>query len=283
MVIAPIKGVLEGIVTVIQTLGQVVENIFSSLGDILSRLNPTSEKFLLKDFVGFMNAIISYINPFSEKFLMKPIIDLFNDVLSYFNPFSDKFILKDILSYLNPFSDKFILKTLLNYLNPFSEDFILKGLLDLFGTLLDYLNPFSDNFILKVAFIPKEGFFSEKFDKLNEIIFSKFPFIEQLANIINPNTFAVTYATSAPNLSFTLPKKYGGGTYQLVNFDYFAQYKDFIFSFIRVMIWFPFAKWLYGRIPSLINGGMAMDYRNQHTTEVFAPDTGESMGYRRTR
>lgn len=244
LVIAPIKGVLDGIIIVIETLGQVVENIFSSLGDILSRLNPNSEKFLLKDFVGFMNAIIGYINPFSEKF---------------------------------------ILKTIINYLNPFSEDFILKGLLDLFGTLLDYLNPFSDNFILKVAFIPKEGFFSEKFDKLNNIIFSKFPFIEQLENIINPNTFAVTYSTSAPNLSFTLPKKYGGGTYQLVNFDYFAQYKDFIFSFIRVMIWFPFAKWLYGRIPSLINGGMAMDYRNQHTTEVFAPDTGESMGYRRTR
>lgn len=201
--------------------------------------------------LGFILTIISYLNPFSDNFLLKPILDM--------------------------------ILNLLTYLNPFHDNFLLNPLIDLFLNLLDFLNPFSDNFILKIAFIPEDGFFSEKFNKLVSLVYEKFPFIEQLANVVNPSTFSVDFSERYPSLSFTLPSKYGGGTYQLVDFSYFDKYRDFIFSFIRVIIWFPFLKWIYGRIPSFINGGMGMEYRNQHTRDIYDSETGEYLGKGRTR
>ena len=232
-------------------LFDVVTNIYHAILDIVTRLNPFDDKFILKDFLGFISVIISYLNPFDDNFLLKPLLDMILNVLSY--------------------------------LNPFDENFLLNPIIDLFFNLLDYINPFSENFLLKIAFIPSDGFFSEKFSKLISIIYEKFPFIEQLANVVNPSTVSVTFAERAPSLSFTLPAKYGGGTYQLVDFSYFDQYRDFILNFIRVVIWFPFLKWLYGRIPGLINGGMGMDYRNQHTKDIFDSETGEYLGKGRTK
>ena len=246
----PIKIVIEAIVSLVEIISNVVSNIYNAILDIVSRLNPFSDKFILKDLLGFIVTIINYLNPFHENFLLKPVLDMILNVLSY--------------------------------LNPSHENFLLKPVINLILSVLDYINPFSDNFLLKIAFVPKDGFFSEKFNKLLELIYEKFPFIQQLASVVNPSTMAVEISERAPSLSFTLPPKYGGGTYQLVDFSYFEQYRDFILNFIRVVIWFPFLKWLYGRIPSIINGGMGMDYRNKHTIEMFDQETGESLGKGRT-
>lgn len=41
-----------------------------------------------------MGDILSYLNPFSDKFILKTVIQNLADLLSYINPFSDNFFLK---------------------------------------------------------------------------------------------------------------------------------------------------------------------------------------------
>ena len=64
--LAPIKGVIEGIVSLVQMLFDVVTNIYHAILDIVTRLNPFDDKFILKDFLGFISVIISYLNPFDD-------------------------------------------------------------------------------------------------------------------------------------------------------------------------------------------------------------------------
>lgn len=244
---------------VVKPVTLLIDTISHNLNTLVSWFNPNSDDFILKDPIGFILDIINLLNPFSDKFMFKPIQQAFNE-----------FVL-NLFSYFNPNHDNFILKKVIK---------LITDIVDFFTTLLDYLNPFSDNFILKVAFVPKDNFFSDKLKKLDEIIKSKFPFIDQLASIINPSYYSVSISDSAPSITFVLPEKYGGGTHELIDFSYFDEYRDFIFAFMRVIIWFPFLKWLYGRIPSLINGGMGMDYQNKHTGTLTNVNTGEVIDAR---
>lgn len=239
---------------------------------------------LLDTIIGFFQQIIAWLNPFSEDFILKDPIGFLQDIVAWLNPFSDKFMLKPITDLV---VERFA--TLFSYFNPNHENFILKKVIEFLTNLVDYINPFSDNFLLKIAFVPSDGYFSENFSELQKIIFDKFPFIEQLAAVINPSTLelsmysddldpqlsAIISKTTDDQLSVTMPKKYGGGTYTWMDFSYFMQYRDTIFSVIRLCLWFPFLKWLYGRVPTLINGGMGMDYRQQNTSLAYDKNTGE--------
>lgn len=98
-----------------------IGNIFSSLGDILSYINPFSENFILLKLWNFLTDIISYINPFSDNFFGKKIVSLFSDLFNYLfvpsdNPFNE-------LS--NKFNSKFSfveqIKTLINDLLGFNN------------------------------------------------------------------------------------------------------------------------------------------------------------------
>lgn len=66
---------------------------------------------------------------------------------------------------------------------------------DIFETLMDifdFINPFSDKFFLKIAFIPEEGYFSEKTSDLKADLESRFAFMGQIKDAFGAVTQAVT-------------------------------------------------------------------------------------------
>lgn len=82
-------------------------NILTSVGNILSYLNPLSENFILKGVLEFLGNILDYLNPLSENFILKIIIEFLIDILDYLNPFSENFfglklmdLLGDLLKFL---------------------------------------------------------------------------------------------------------------------------------------------------------------------------------------
>lgn len=242
-----------------------IDSTISNWTMVLNWLNPNSEDFILTDPIGFMKDMLSWLNPFSDNFMLRGVMELFNSL--FFDLFS--------------------------FFKPTHENFLLKGVIALFGDLIDYINPFSDNFILKIAFVPSEGYFNKKFSDLQKMIFSKFPIIEQLSSIVNPQYLQLSMTSNEDiglsrvippvtdnGLSITMPAKYGGGSYTWIDFSYFLEYRDTIFSIMRVCMWFPFIKWLYGRIPSLISGGMAMDYQQKNTSIHIDKDSGEVFDVR---
>lgn len=154
--------------------------------------------------------------------------------------------------------------TLLSYLNPMSENFILRGLIDLIIVIkeailniLDYLNPFSDNFFLKLAFIPQsEEFLTKKqefFDKLNQ----HFLFINGIKEFMAQIVHLSTGSTTPPEFKITMSSKYGGGTYSIVDFSMFAEYRIYIINVQRAIMWFFFIKSMFKSLPhaSRLEGG----------------------------
>lgn len=125
-------------------------------------------------------------------------------------------------------------------------------LLTSINIILDYLNPSSDNFFLKLAFVPKDGFIAGKFELLKSSLLEKVPLIQQITDFFNvvKNTQG---GTQPPQFTVTMPQKYGGKSYSIINFNYFIQYRTIILNFIRFTSWFFFLKKIYNRLPKIIN------------------------------
>lgn len=76
-----------------------IKECLTTIGDLLSYINPFSENFILKDVISGIGNILSYLNPFSDNFFGLKIVELLSDSLKYLfvpenNPFSglsDKF------------------------------------------------------------------------------------------------------------------------------------------------------------------------------------------------
>jgi len=124
-------------------------------------------------------------------------------------------------------------------------------LLNGINTILDYLNPYSENFFLKIAFVPSNGFVAEKFESLKSTLLSKIPLLQQISDLF-ATIKATQFGTKPQDITVTMPIKYGGMTYSVINFDYFTQYRTLILNFIRYSAWFLFLKKTYKRLPSII-------------------------------
>ncbi|MBO8161986.1 MAG: hypothetical protein H0Z24_10195 [Thermosipho sp. (in: Bacteria)] len=117
--------------------------------------------------------------------------------------------------------------------------------------LLDYINPFSDNFILKVAFVPSAGYFDQYWSDIRTAFEQKIPLVTQLYDFFS-SVLGVSYSESVPEFKISLPAKYGGVDVNIIDFSYFADYRDLILNFIRFTSWFFFLKRLFKRLPQIV-------------------------------
>ena len=157
------------------------------------------------------------------------------------------------------------LGSILTYLNPWHENFMLKPVIDglsdlkgMFVTLLDYFNPLSQNFFLRVAFIPQSAEFELKRQELLDTFKQKFIFYENIVQALEQiknlgtgqqsKTLGVNNS-STPTFDITLPSRYGGGTYTIIDFSYFSEYRSFILNFQRCIMWFFFIKGMFRSLP----------------------------------
>lgn len=85
-------------------VGDIIKGIFmgsfKDVVNILDRLNPFSDNFILKDVLSFLGNILSYINPFSDNFILNDVLGFLSDLVSYINPFSDNFFGKKLLDWI---------------------------------------------------------------------------------------------------------------------------------------------------------------------------------------
>lgn len=130
---------------------------------------------------------------------------------------------------------------------------VIDNIKDGFVTLLDYLNPFSDNFILKMAVIPRAGFLEEYVNELKSIFDIRFRLIYDALDYVK---FLIDYNVSEggepPVYEITMPAKYGGDTFSVVDFSYFSNYRTYILNFIRFIAWFMFIKRIIKKFPLII-------------------------------
>lgn len=116
------------------------------------------------------------------------------------------------------------------------------------------LDPDSDKFILKVAFIPSEGYIQEFINDIKTILDNKFSFISEIGSFLG-NILGAVIDTNPepPEFKVNLPGgKWGSGSVQIIDFSIFAEYRQYILNFIRVILWIPFLIKLYKRLPSLV-------------------------------
>lgn len=117
--------------------------------------------------------------------------------------------------------------------------------------ILNYLNPLHENFFLKLAFVPADGYFTNFFNEIHTAFKAKIPFIAQILDFLNSIKNASVNG-QIPEFKFTVTKTFGGGTYHLLSFEYFTEYRDIIINFIRFTAWFIFLKRLFRRIPKVV-------------------------------
>ena len=100
-------------------------------------------------------------------------------------------------------------------------------------------------------FIPDGEFFQKFFDDVHAKFESKIPIIPQLSDFFGAIE-DVSTSGEPPKFEVTMPEKYGGGTFSVIDFSAFDQYRVYILNFIRFIAWFVFLKRLYNRIPRMI-------------------------------
>lgn len=117
---------------------------------------------------------------------------------------------------------------------------ILDGIGDLLEWLLDGIGE-----VLKFLFVPSDNLASD----LKEKIYEKFPFIQQIVELVDAFLDLGNNAT-APQFTFT----YHGTTVSIVNFADFDSFMPLVRAIILAVAWFTFIFRLYKRLPSIIGG-----------------------------
>jgi len=118
-------------------------------------------------------------------------------------------------------------------------------------SFLQYLNPFDENFILKVALVPQEGYFNTFFQDISNSFNDRLPLVGQIAEFMN-TIKSINVSQDLPEFNITMPDKYGGGNYAIINFAFFLDYRVYILNFIRFSSWFFFIKRIFKQIPTVI-------------------------------
>lgn len=116
---------------------------------------------------------------------------------------------------------------------------------------LSYLNPVDENFFLRVALIPSEGFWSEQADRVMDKFDEKLPIVSQIVGFFQ-GLIDMDFDTTIPSFNVAFSGKWGTYSGPIIDFSYFTQYRDLVFSFVRGIAWFWFLKRLLSRMPSVI-------------------------------
>lgn len=182
----------------------------------------------MKDFFEFIGEALSYINPFSENFIFK---DFFSNFISWFNPLSDNFILKKLWSFLG---------NIISYINPFDDNFLGKKIIELLGDLL------------KVLFVPSE----ERITAIQNVVMSKFDFIESIKTAINSFKDIINNLGNAPvlHLELSATKYTDKMTVNVVDLNWYKPYKKYG-DVVITGVFYAFYLWrLYNRLSGIISG-----------------------------
>lgn len=119
--------------------------------------------------------------------------------------------------------------------------------------IISYLDPTSDRFFLKLAFIPSDGFISEKFNEVKAEFDNKLPIVGSLTELFNTITQEQSIqSTTKPKFEIELQDKWGGQKVEVINFAIIDPYIPYVKTFIRMMIWIPFLMKIYRRLPKII-------------------------------
>jgi hypothetical protein len=126
----------------------------------------------------------------------------------------------------------------------------------LFGGLIDGVKAIADFFknigqMLLGLIVPSSDFFTGFFDDLQTDFNNKIPMVTTMSDFFG-QVKSVSTSGDAPTFKMTLPPEYGGGTFSIIDFSYFDQWRPWILNFIRFTLWFVFLKRLYNRIPKMI-------------------------------
>lgn len=125
---------------------------------------------------------------------------------------------------------------------------LIEQVIGFFQSILDWLNKLG--LFLMSLFIPEVDYIHSLLLSLLNQLTDKIPILNQLKNFFSSIFF--TDKTTPPNILIDLPEKYGGTSVQVINFEYFAQYRSLLINFIRLFMWFPFLKRIYQKLPDLI-------------------------------
>lgn len=159
--------------------------------------------------------------------------NLVNDLDQWFTNLGN-----DIGSWFQGVSDK---------ITQFAENFS-----NAMSTFMSYLDPTSDNFFLIVAFIPSDGFISEKFNEVKVEFDNRLPIVGTLTELFNTITQTKSIQSTKPKFEIELPSKWGGQKVEVINFDIIDPYIPYVKTFIRFLIWIPFLIKIYRRLPQII-------------------------------
>lgn len=102
-------------------------------------------------------------------------------------------------------------------------------------------------------FLPSDGFFKAKYDELKEAFFKSIPLLNEI-NLFFKQFQAVNISTGkVPSFKMTMPDKFGGGEYNIINFSFFDDYRDVIHQWIKFGGWFYVIIKLIKRLPNYIS------------------------------
>ncbi|CAK7050650.1 hypothetical protein [Tissierella sp.] len=106
--------------------------------------------------------------------------------------------------------------------------------------------------VLKSATIPREGYFQDFYTSISSAFESKIPMLGTLKDFFTTLLGLNFDEFGPPSFTITVPKEWGGGTYNVIDFSYFTEYRTLILNLIRFPAWFFFLKRLYGRIANIV-------------------------------
>lgn len=116
--------------------------------------------------------------------------------------------------------------------------------------ILDFISGIGD-FLLKML-VPTNADMTGAFNGISDSFKAKIPIADQLGTFFTGIKGTTHDDTQKPTFKVTMPAQYGGGTFDLIDFSYFDDYRDWVLNFIRFSAWFVFLRRLYNRIPKMI-------------------------------
>ncbi len=117
------------------------------------------------------------------------------------------------------------------------------------------INSFSDKIIdsIKRIFIPSDNFFDNFFNDFKSE-FNRILNFHSIQNIFN-SLLLQNSTTNEFNFNINLPNSFGGGNYQLFDYNIFNEFKELFHFYLSLFLWFIFIFNLYKKIPTIISGG----------------------------
>ena len=217
------------------------QNLFQQLLDWLSQF-PAWLVGLLQPFLEMLTNIYNWISTQLANF-MDSVLGFFEMIADYFQSLME-LLVNFYHSVVEFFTNlpQMIAEWFQNFLNA------LNNILDSILNVGEWLKEFFLSF-----FTPNFDLIQQKLMDLQEKFNKKIPIFAQLKNFFNLLFFPDV--SSPPDIRINIPEMYGGGSYSVINFSYFSEYRSLILNITRLLIWFPFLKRLFSKLPNYINNG----------------------------